>query len=90
MPAPEYRRHFMTDLDLNSAAGFPYEAVMEFVRLCRNDPKIERAAPNSSYRRRLITERAREVGGRYNIEPRRLAHVTALMMQGKDVQAAFA
>jgi len=80
----------MTDIDPSSAEGFPYEAVMEFVRLCRDDRKIERAAPNSIYRRRLISEHTREVGGRYDIEPRRLAHVTALMMQNKDVQAAFA
>lgn len=80
----------MTDLEPNTAASFPYEAVMELFRLCRDDPKIERAAPNSPYRKRLVHELAKEVGDRYEIDPRRLAHVTALMMQNKDVQEAFA
>lgn len=80
----------MTDLDPNTPAGFPYEAVMELFRLCRDDPKIERAVPNSPYRKRLVQGHAKEVGDRYEIDPKRLAHVTALMMQNKDVQAAFA
>lgn len=79
----------MTDVDPNSAEGFPYEAVTEFFRLCRDDPRIERAAANSTFRRRLIRGHAEDVGGRYRVEAGRLAHVTALMMQRKDVQAAF-
>lgn len=80
----------MPEPDPNSAEGFPYEAVMDLYRLCRDDPRLERAVVNSRYRRKLIQGHIEDVSRYYEIDAKKLAHVTALMIEHKSVEPAFA
>lgn len=69
---------------------FPYEAVMDLFRLCRDDPKIARSSVSTPYRRMLIQGHVRDVSKHYGVDPKRLSHITALMIENEDVAPAFA
>lgn len=69
--------------------AYPYEAVMDLVRACRADDQIARIEQSTPYRRTLVRRHVIAVSERYGIDPKRLSHVTALMMDNKDVSIAF-
>jgi hypothetical protein len=74
---------------VETADSFPYDAVIDLVRACRADDQIARIGQSTPHRRTLVRRHVTEVSERYGIDPKQLSHVTALMMDNKDVSAAF-
>jgi hypothetical protein len=75
---------------VETADTFPYDAVMDLVRACRADDQIARIEQSTPHRRTLVRRHVMEVSERYGVDPKQLSHVTALMMDNKDVAPAFA
>lgn len=79
----------MTPLTASEDTDFPMEAVMELVQICRSDDMIEARANLPNARQALVEAHVNEVSARYGVDPKQLAHVTALMMDRKPVPPAL-
>jgi hypothetical protein len=64
---------------------FPFEAVMELVQICRADDALEARANQPKARQALVVAHVEDVAARYEIPPKQLALVTALLSDGRPI-----